>query len=139
MLQSKWLHPSGVFRTSWDSFVLILVAYCAFELPLVFCVPSSIPGTVKAVSFAVDALFWLDFLFNFFTGIQDRWGQVIFDGPTLAISYLKGWCLVDFLASFPMEVVLGPPGRLFRILRFGRLIRKLEQLAASTGNILLYV
>ena len=130
-VQEACFHPWSKPKRVWDSFVLLLVAYCSFEIPLLFAMSSQVDNAEDVVSRVVDSMFWLDIVFNFFTGTQDQWGQMMFDPKVLAVAYLKGWFSIDVLASLPLEYVFGPGGRIIRMLRLARVFRKLEQLTSS--------
>jgi potassium voltage-gated channel Eag-related subfamily H protein 8 len=129
--QRRYLHSWSRWKKAWDAFVMLLVAYCSFEIPLRFSVMSYVPTGVAVFGRFVDSLFWLDIVLNFFTGVQDQWGQMMFDPAFLARRYVKGWFVVDVFASLPLEVAFGPSGRLVRMLRIGRVFRKMDELTAS--------
>lgn len=127
-------HPQGKYRQWWDVMVLGLVVYVCFELPAVLSVFSTIPRGIITLDYIVDVVFFVDFVLNFRTGQIDRWGSVSWDVPAIVKGYLRGWFTVDFIATLPLELVLGagPTWRLPRMLRIARLARKFKDLVSAT-------
>lgn len=54
----------------------------------------------------VDYFFIVDIFFNFFAAIREEDGSLDTRNKSIAISYIKGWFLFDFIASFPTEDVI---------------------------------
>jgi len=103
------LHPYGNFRILWDSFILIVLIYTAIEIPLTIAFELSL--TLNDIHgkliFAADSLLILDITFNFRTMYYDKWDRIVLhtDPFDIATHYLRGWFLIDFLTSFPIEFV----------------------------------
>jgi hypothetical protein len=50
----------------------------------------------------VEAFFYLDFILSFFQGYRDIEEQkIVFEFKKIAIKYLKGWFIIDFISIFP--------------------------------------
>lgn len=96
----------------------------------------------------VDICYWVDIACNFFTGYEKTSG-VELEPKAVALNYFTGWFGIDFVATFPWEIVLeigvteddeivSRPMqyaalmrllrliRILRILRLGRIIERLS-------------
>ena len=74
---------------------------------------------------AIDVIFALDMLLNFFLGYYDRrMNQLVFDHSCIVRRYVFTWFAFDFVAVFPFKYVLGLDnlGRL-RLVRAMRLLK----------------
>lgn len=88
----------------------------------------------------VDALFALDIILNFFTAYIDQESSLLITHPRLiARRYLKGFFLIDLIATIPFGYILtespiaistkiGKIGRLPRLIKFARAARLLKLL-----------
>lgn len=88
----------------------------------------------------VDIVFILDIIICFRTTFMDQLGKEIFDSKMIAINYLKGSFIIDFIAGLPLEYfthkdiaeqsVIDPKFqgllKLGRLLRINRIIRYLN-------------
>ena len=154
-------HPYSVAINYWDYMLIILVAYTAAVIPwnVAFQMRDDcsetvevedgeelgcIPDAVKALDIFVDVLFWLDMLVNFRTAYIDNKRHTIFDQKKVALHYGKGWFILDFIGTFPFEIVAksiisSSSGdlankdimylrllKLPRIIRAARLVKKLD-------------
>eukprot|EP01047_Picozoa_sp_COSAG01_P068637 COSAG01_NODE_9965_length_2289_cov_2.707763_2_plen_535_part_01 len=110
----------------------------------------------------VDLCFWADMVLTFWTG-YDKGFEVVYDKLAIVINYLKGWFLVDFVATMDWEILWDwfvkeraedkPPQwvpllrmiKVFRLARAGRIINRLTMTLSihtkfiDAGNFLLYV
>jgi heme/copper-type cytochrome/quinol oxidase subunit 4 len=126
-------------RLRWDLFIILLAIYNSFEIPFTV----AFPGTdldnkyMKYAGNIIDVLFFVDIIVNFRTSIfNPKTGEEVTNWHSLAMSYLKGRFLIDFLATLPFDTVGGLfiPKRqstllnifallkLVRVLRLGRII-----------------
>ena len=56
--------------------------------------------------YVIDAIFFLDILVNFNTAITSDQFEINDNRLDIAISYGKGWFIIDFLAIIPFELVI---------------------------------
>ena len=86
---------------------------------------------------AVDGCFVVDVLLRFRTGYRTESGALVLSRKLIAREYATGWFVVDFAASFPIDVVLqytltdpGDSSQLdaLKLLRSVRLVRLLRML-----------
>jgi len=138
-------HPEAPARRNWDMIAICLVVYTVFVLPtrtaFFWQYWNDNPDESRKwdgwviMDVSIDGFFLLDVVFNFFTGFYESTDEdvVIMNGPDIAWRYLKGWLILDVMASLPLDlVVLGGNRtlmklpRLLKILRLSRLLRLLR-------------
>lgn len=116
-------------------------------------------GTLNAI---IDFLFLIDIIVVFRTSIIGDNGEIVTDQKTIAIKYLKGSFMIDFLSTIPLDSMAGiflEPAmaqqfklfgclKLIRVIRLNRIIRDLNaqsdvkvilKLVKLTFFLLLYV
>ncbi|THD23234.1 Potassium voltage-gated channel protein eag [Fasciola hepatica] len=141
------------FKTSWDWMIFILTGYTSVVVP--FYVAFGIEklyseSLLLAFDRIVDTIFLLDIVLNFHTTFVGPTGAVISDPMLIRMNYLKGWFMVDLIASLPYSLFgflrtsdNGHMTNLFialkfvRLLRLWRVIRKLDQYLEYVATILL--
>ena len=55
---------------------------------------------------AIDFLFEVDLVMNFFTAYEDENGELIISRIKIAKAYLKSWFLLDLMSSVPISLIL---------------------------------
>eukprot|EP01050_Picozoa_sp_SAG11_P030389 SAG11_NODE_8972_length_958_cov_0.720605_1_plen_126_part_00 len=106
------VHADSKGRFTWEFFILVLVFYSSLLTPYNVAFDSSIYDEngpeeslkIKFRDFIVDLCFWLDILLTFLTA-YDRGFELITDKVQIAVRYLKGWFIVDFMAVMPWGFV----------------------------------
>lgn len=53
----------------------------------------------------IELFFIMDIVVHFRTSFVDLSGRIIYDQKKIAIHYLKGWFILDFLAALPFEAL----------------------------------
>ena len=53
----------------------------------------------------IELFFIMDIVVHFRTSFVDVSGRIIYDQKKIAIHYLKGWFILDFLAALPFEAL----------------------------------
>mmetsp|Transcript_44297 Transcript_44297/g.140960 ORF Transcript_44297/g.140960 Transcript_44297/m.140960 type:complete len:872 (+) Transcript_44297:215-2830(+) len=143
------IDPNGFFKRNWDWVVVLFVLYVAVAVPYEACFlnqskdwdDNAVKISLTVVSYTLDIIFITDIILNFRTAIVGG-GVVIKDQQVIVHTYVQGWFFIDFIASIPFDwFFLGSSGgseldyvalvKCTRLLRLGRLMRKLEQLAAA--------
>ncbi|XP_031572665.1 uncharacterized protein LOC116306713 isoform X2 [Actinia tenebrosa] len=121
-----FLHYSNE-KGLWDWWVLVLTFYIAIMVP--YNVAFSRHGKTKdliIVDMVIELFFILDIVVHFRTTFVDNAGRIVYDQKAIAIHYLKGWFVLDFLAALPFEAlyfVNQSWGFLVQLLKCGRLLR----------------
>lgn len=109
--------------------ILILVGYsCISSL---FYVAFDRPENQIHIYFdwIVEANFYLDLFLNFITEYIDPVSRKgVRDLKDIAIHYITGWFIIDFLSVFPFDLMMshGPVVKLFRLFRLPRLLKLLD-------------
>jgi hypothetical protein len=157
---------------AWDIAMMLLILYyavsfvenfqcnlstCSFShfslhrAPLQFAVPMRLGFDIDPKHPMLENFFTgcfaLDMLINFNTALIGQGGVLIFDRQRIASDYFKMWFWIDFVATFPFEIVtgggsddasggsgaqgakvgkLGRLGKIFRLLRVFKLLRILK-------------
>lgn len=141
------IHPNGRFRTMWNLVMTALILYSAVVVPMQLAFWNDFQSDGwRALNYVIDVVFILDIIVNFRTGFIVG-GHYVNDPWASAIHYLRGGFAVDFVGSFPLNVILDATSagsedynaasrvnRLLRLFRMFKLARMLK-LAKYTQNI----
>ncbi len=149
--------PCCVFRSRslpiqwWDSFLILGVIYSTAYSPLVIVFPEARWAHHIAIENVLDVLFCIDMIIRCRTSFRDH-GYDVTSPAMIVRNYVKGWFVADLLSSIPVDRLLialtggqllapveGRASRvraitwadivsLLRVLRTGRLVRKLSSL-----------
>jgi hypothetical protein len=139
-LESKWVKM-------WDLLIVCLLIILSFLTPFeVAFFEVSLSGWWFIFNRTIDVFFWLDVLMHFFLMYPkgaDSEGQWIITWERnhlkIAKNYLRKWFVVDFLSSFPFDVVafaataMGPLRSNMRLLRITRLFRLMKLAKLVSG------
>ncbi|XP_046397487.1 potassium voltage-gated channel subfamily H member 4 [Ischnura elegans] len=145
------LRHYGTFKAAWDWLMLLATTYVAVAVPYnaSFVASDGRPSVVSDV--LVEALFILDIILNFRTTYVSGKGEVVSDGRSIALHYVRGWFLVDLLAALPFDLLYasdlyggedsGHGGRvhllkLTRLLRLARLLQRMDRHSQHSAAIL---
>ena len=99
---------------------------------------------VEVFDYFMDFLFLIGMGFSFFTGFYDIRGDEVMDLKDIRTKYFSRWFWIDLVAVFPFEILIIASGKnlnisvfnLFkapRLLRLGKLAKKLDQLAGANA------
>ncbi|XP_073787586.1 potassium/sodium hyperpolarization-activated cyclic nucleotide-gated channel 2 [Danio rerio] len=141
------IHPYSDFRFYWDLVMLCLMMGNLVILPwgiTFFEDQNTLPWITFNV--ASDTLFLADLVFNFRTGIMEGDNsEIILDPQIISRRYLRGWFLVDFISSIPVDYIflivdiesrlesaeVYRTARALRIVRFTKILSLLRLLRLS--------
>ncbi len=149
LAKKKWyiIGPGNRRKKVWDGFIVVLLLYIALALPVqvAYFEIESVP--VLASNIIIDLIFLADIVLTFVTSFRHQ--QVLIIEPRqIALKYLKGWFLVDLVATFPVYLLnpttedttstninkLSRLVRLPRIFKFARFIRLIKVLRVLRLN-----
>ena len=135
------LFPSAPRKFAWDVVMLGLIIYSSITVPFRMALSFPAEGVWWYLEVGVSICFVADFCCNFHTAYLEG-DQYVIDKVMIRDNYLRGWFLIDFASSLPLELISafieavsdegsenGQNGmRLLRALRLVRLLRLLRLL-----------
>ena len=90
----------------WDVLIIIILFYTATYATYRIAFVDDKPGGFgRFFEILVDVIFISDIFVTFLTPIERYDGSLVYDHRKIAISYLSGAFWIDFIASFPTEVI----------------------------------
>jgi hypothetical protein len=137
--QSTIFMPENPKRMGWDICMMGLILYYAFAVPT--RIGFSQEPKYPMLEHFFTGCFAVDILINFNTAVIGPRGTLIVQRRLIAQDYLKAWFWIDFVATFPFEMVTGGEGedgegsntagvarlgKVFRLLRIFKLLRILK-------------
>ncbi|EQC26504.1 hypothetical protein SDRG_15682 [Saprolegnia diclina VS20] len=129
------LDPHSDLKLQWDLLVGALVVYTTAVVPYRVSFSIDASGFFYVFETLMDVVFTLDIMLSFRTGITSPvTGLVYYNKQHIALAYLKGWFLIDFVSTVPIATVatLVDPtlnsnalntARVFRALKLARLLK----------------
>jgi hypothetical protein len=132
----RWpiLLPDSSARTFWELLGLVFIVIELIALPYrqVFQVQAA--GVFATMEDVIVYFFLTDVMLNLCTAYYNQ-GHLISDPEKIIRNYMKGWFLIDVLASFPYSWAFPDTGsdgmRILRILRFSRFFKVLRLLKVA--------
>ena len=132
------------WKSRWDWSVICLVLYTAVFIPYSFSFQHEKLTMQEALDYLIDFIFIIDIVFSFFTAYFDKRGDEIQDLLMIRKKYFSEWFVIDFVAAFPFEAIAIMSNlnlnvsilnlfKIPRLLRLGRLMKKLDQLAGANA------
>jgi hypothetical protein len=98
------IRPDNPMRIRWTIFVLLLVVFCAIEIPLELIFHLDQQQSFMWIDLLISLAFLTDVVLNFSTAVDEK-GRRITDRKEVAKHYLKGWFAIDFVSSIPFEIL----------------------------------
>eukprot|EP00941_MAST-03F_sp_MAST-3F-sp1_P000640 g640.t1 len=155
------VHHNSYLRRAWDFITVGILINLGILMPVEIAFEVQSTALVIQSNF-VDVWFILDLVLNFCTTIRHKDSTMkqeitVYSHKQIALSYLKGWFVVDFISSIPFNhfipsdsmgsinsssitqmIKLTKLLKLLRMLRAGRLIQKIQEYFQITyGTILI--
>ena len=118
-------------KSGWDAFVLLMTTAAAVEIPLRLSEGIALEGAWLVFDSFLTAVFALDMIVNFFAPVMVD-GHLVTDRKTIASRYLKGWFVLDVIATVPWELFFGSAFgglRLLRLLRLAHIATFMKRVA----------
>ena len=130
-------YPNSRFKAFWEIFITFVLIFTCLVTPYRIALVDKDNSNWKVTNIVVDVLFFLDMIFTFCTAYQDENFQMLDDRKKIAIRYLRGWFLIDFLAIVPFSyftktedvnhmVRLSRFTRMYKLIKLTRLLRILK-------------
>ncbi len=98
------IHPFSPAHLSWDIMVSLLIVLNVITMPLSIGW-EELNDDMFDLNLTVDAIFMLDVIKNFCTGIVDENDAVIMDHRIVRWKYLTGFFLPDVCSSIPLDLI----------------------------------
>ena len=120
--------------------MLILLIWIIFYVPFNICFESESdqPQRYRMHELIIDIAFGADIIFNFLTAYIDKRNRLVCSPKPIAIRYLKGFFLLDVIATIPFSYLINDPslqmtflgklGKLPKMIKILRIIRLLKLL-----------
>ena len=99
------IHPFNPLHTAWDCFVCVVLLVVLWMLPLTLAF-EEIHEATSGLNLAIDIVFGLDLIKQFRTGFLTKDDFVVMDPKTIALTYLRGWFVIDFVSIFPIDTLV---------------------------------
>jgi len=118
-------------KSGWDAFVLLMTTAAAVEIPLRLSEGIALEGAWLVFDSFLTAVFALDVIVNFIAPVMVD-GHLVTDRKTIARRYLKGWFVLDVIATVPWELFFGSAFgglRLLRLLRLAHIATFMKRVA----------
>jgi hypothetical protein len=95
------------WKAAFDNFILIVIGYTCFTTVLFVSFVAEKSNTLTQIDHMVTVFFGMDFVFNLMCEYQDPdTFQKVRDHKKIIMKYAKsGWMLLDFIATFPFDIV----------------------------------
>lgn len=120
------IDPRSAFKEKWDTLVAILTTYKGIETPARIAFQYSQSDTLWALDIFCYVIFIADIILHFRTASVVQ-GKIVRDSRRVAIKYLRGWFIFDFIGSIPFrylaERFLNDSGLLWEWAAMARLMR----------------
>ena len=99
------IHPiKSRFRRDWDLLLCVLIVYNALAVPYRIAFSTVEADWVRALDYAVDALFMVDIPLNFITGYVYK-GETVLKPSRIARAYATTFLIPDVLSIIPFELL----------------------------------
>ena len=142
------IQPSSRRKLCWDTFNLILMVYCCFEIPyfLAFMPEQCVSSSFETVDISIDLILLIDCCLTCITAFTDEeTGALITEPSAIRRNYFRGWMVFDVITSLPIDWLLCTAGassegvricRLLKLLRVVRVIRTARRIEDEAAHIL---
>ncbi|GMH54890.1 hypothetical protein TrST_g3700 [Triparma strigata] len=103
------MFPNSTFRVSWDGYVGVLLLFIAVYVPYRITFIQALNTTWKWIEHVIDISFGIDILLNFFTAYypsNDAEANLVYDLKKIAKRYCKSYFIIDFVATFPFDLLI---------------------------------
>jgi len=126
------LYPEDHIRVNWDVTISVALIISALFTPVV--IGFNYNGEFSTRNWEIfnlcfDVIFSIDILINFVSAVHNDDFDLIDDHKQVALYYLRGWFILDFLAIVPFDIILSSSSNfngMVRIARLGRAYKFLK-------------
>lgn len=149
LINKKWkflVYPMSKFSIFWDLIIAICLLYISFILPIKIAFFNQYKNIFLIYDIVITSIFFIDIVIGFNRVILDKNDNYITDRKIIAMNYLKGWFIVDFICFIPINLIfryrntfnhgmkLIKITRMFHLTRCLRLIKVLKSVIADPDS-----
>ena len=121
------IHPESRFKIFWELYILVLTVLVTIIAPLIVVFQFPLSPALIVFDILVTLSFTVDIAIQFNTGYMVR-QEMVTDRKLIARRYLRGWFILDLLATIPFTWVFASNrfaglNRVFRFFRLARLFK----------------
>lgn len=132
------VHPKVLPKVAWDLGVAVFIMYSVLIVPYRLSWDIEPEGAAEVFDIFVDVFFAIDIVIAFRTSYLDEDGFYVVSLVKVAKAYLKGWFIIDFCSTVPIDRIFGSSRslKMLRALRLAKLLRllRLLKLQKVIGN-----
>ena len=131
-MQIPLIHPESRFKVVWEIYILIITVAVTIVAPLTVVFRLAMTPALWAFDILVTLTFAADIVIQFNTAYFEH-RKLVTDRRAIARRYLRGWFLLDLLATLPFSWIFSSSrfAQLNRVFRFFRLARLFKLFASS--------
>ena len=85
--------------------MMLIIIFLSLTVPYRIPFEDIDPFSWLIIDILIDSLFELDLILNFITATENENGELITDRKQIAVSYLKGWFIIDLVSSIPINLI----------------------------------
>lgn len=140
-IKSKYIiHPKNPVKILWDTLIIFLVFYSVILIPFRLGLNVQLNPVIDALdSIYIPIFFAFDIMFTFNTAYYDSVSEQLVESRIFIIrKYIRGWFIIDLLASIPFDVISGLSVirviRLFRLNKMSQTFSELRKMLFENDN-----
>ena len=125
------IYPDNFNKIIWDIIICIFLVMSCILTPVDLAYPNYRVNSANYSAFLyfIDFVFFFDLIVTFFSAYEDYELKIQDDLKDIALNYLKGWFIIDFVSILPLDLILSSISnnntsgykRFFRFIRLGKL------------------
>ena len=101
-----YIHPDSKFMKFWCTTIIFLLVYVATIMPYnIAFVDYDTNSSWFYIDTIVDFCFISDVIIHSISGYYDEDNKLVTNRKKIFLTYLKGWFIIDIVASFPFNIV----------------------------------
>ena len=123
-LENFIISHDAPWKTVFDTVIVIIVGYSCFTTVFYVTFNKKQILVMQIIDHGVTITFTIDFILHFFQEYQDKdTSQLVRDPYKIALKYMKGWMFMDFIATFPFDLLYDKMyTKMIRLARLTKLI-----------------
>lgn len=100
------INQDSTAKIIWDCYIMLLLILIIFIIPIRLAFDFEDSPKWLAMSYGVDANFFVDIVLWFFTSYTDKKrGVEVTNHKKIAINYIKTWFFIDVISTLPIDVI----------------------------------